>query len=261
MKKAIIFLLIMALAFCFCGCSTGNQNTVSSVNIVYEYIKATDKYIEDGDLETAIKVLDEGVRKTGNQELKDKLDAVNKQFEEQKKAEEKSIWSENYARFMNEYISSATAQPINDYCLYDMNSDGVPELIFCTGTNESDYHLNFVTMIDKKATQIGNFSAANASVCGLEKENSIVFWQAHMDWERIEMLSMINNKVYSTVLLDIDHEIVGEDENGLIYKDYHGYRSLESIKMVPYRYGIERVEWESNPKDNNYEELKDLLKK
>lgn len=94
MKKITVLIIAFSLAFVFCGCTSNNQNTTSTVNIVDEYIKVADEYIEDGDLETAAKVLDEGISKTGNPTLQEKLDTVTKKLDEKNKAEEEKKQAE-----------------------------------------------------------------------------------------------------------------------------------------------------------------------
>lgn len=72
MKKYISFILSILLAFSLVSCAqndSGNQNT-----LVEAYKSKTAEFVESGDIESAIKVLEEGVSTTGDAELKKMLD-------------------------------------------------------------------------------------------------------------------------------------------------------------------------------------------
>lgn len=118
MKKISAVLLSVLLIFAFCGCNSSAGGNKNGTSIVEEYIKTADKYIADGDIATAIKVLEEGAEKTKNAQIKDKLNALNEQQkeaeqkaqeEEQKKQEEeKRLAEENFNKLLGTYCSRDT---------------------------------------------------------------------------------------------------------------------------------------------------------
>ena len=70
MRKCIIFLLSILIAFSLVGCTKENNSPNTFVDI---YKNKATEYIENGDLESAITVLEEGVSKTNDEELKKML--------------------------------------------------------------------------------------------------------------------------------------------------------------------------------------------
>ena len=76
MKKLICFLCVLLLTGCFSGCGNdGSQNAVSSEAVVV-YLKRAQQMIDQGDYDSALKILEEGYSATGDKLLEEMRNAV-----------------------------------------------------------------------------------------------------------------------------------------------------------------------------------------
>lgn len=96
------------------------------------------------------------------------LSAVMKQVESQASAAEQtqsqSTYKDAYKQKIQELSANTASLNTIDYCLCDMNADGIPELIVITGTCEADYVITFYTYKNDAVTVIGDgFSGWHSS--------------------------------------------------------------------------------------------------
>jgi hypothetical protein len=71
-----------------------------------------------------------------------------------------------YMQKIDELSKNTESLNTIDYCLFDMNTDGIPELIVKTGTCEADYTITFYTYKNNAITVVGDgFSGGHSSFC------------------------------------------------------------------------------------------------
>ena len=88
------------------------------------------------------------------------------------------------------YAYQACLAAIDDgfeYSLYDIEKDGIPELFLKSGTSEADFKYNVYRYDPQKdaATDLGTVRGDHGNVCGLDKNNAVLFHSTHMGEERI----------------------------------------------------------------------------
>ena len=86
MKKLLVFGIILAVIFTFCSC--GSENNSSDISISEKYLKLANEYAENNDFEKAEKILEEGIKVTGE-------DGLSKRLEEIKSLSQVAVTSEN----------------------------------------------------------------------------------------------------------------------------------------------------------------------
>ena len=77
MKKYMAFVLSLLIIISLTACA--DEADTSQNNFVEIYKSKATEYIENGDTEAAIEVLEEGVEKTGSAELQQMLDELNEE--------------------------------------------------------------------------------------------------------------------------------------------------------------------------------------
>ena len=66
------------------------------------------------------------------------------------------------------------------YLIYDIDKDGIPELITKTGTCEADYTGTVYACDGDKAEKVGEFGLGHAALYTDPGENGVVVWWGHM---------------------------------------------------------------------------------
>lgn len=92
----------------------------------------------------------------------------------------------------------ATYGEYNDYYLYDIDGDGVKELLLQEGTCEADYMYQVYTIANGSAVYLGELSGGHTVFFeDTEGENgsSILVMQAHMGYERISRVTLSNGSL------------------------------------------------------------------
>ena len=92
----------------------------------------------------------------------------------------------------------ATYGEYNDYYLYDMDGDGVKELLLQEGTCEADYMYQVYTIANGSAVYLGELSGGHTMFFeDTEGGNgsSILLMQAHMGYERISRVTLSNGNL------------------------------------------------------------------
>jgi len=258
--KRIICILSILLLVALTGCNNKTSDKANQEKQIEQYYTYAQGFVEKGETDKAIELLEDGIKKTDSEKLKKYLAEIKENGEapsEEVEQQNKVDWQTLYKDYM-----SKTFTPDISYCFYDMNNDKIPELLYVTGTCEADYKIKFISIINDDCEVVGEFGFGHSVIGGLSKENALVLQSAHMDWERICLIKMIDDKVYSTVLIDIDHEFLGYDENdNILYKDYAGYRNISDLKFYNVTQDGILTDWKQNPTDNNDAEIVDLLNK
>lgn len=106
-------------------------------------------------------------------------------------------------------ISNAAALANNSsaYYLWDIDQDGVKELILKEGTSESDYIISFYTYSDGYSEKIGEISGSHSTPCAVQDMDGIEIETVYMGYKRVTRILKSEKNIYS--------EIVYEEENGI----------------------------------------------
>ena len=93
------------------------------------------------------------------------------------------------------------------YCLYDIDKDGVPELLIRYGRSEAAYHTCVYGWTDGGVSELGNFSSSHASLYTWPGENALAFNWGHMGGHYVEKLSLTDGAlVRETVFEELSVE-------------------------------------------------------
>lgn len=106
----------------------------------------------------------------------------------------------------------ATYGEYNDYYLYDIDGDGVKELLLQEGTCEADYMYQVYTIANGSAVYLGELSGGHTMFFeDTEGGNgsSILLMQAHMGYERISRVTLSNGSLSEE---EISERELGEEE-------------------------------------------------
>lgn len=118
-------------------------------------------------------------------------------------------WQRGYADFLRDLCKSEAAvrnidRPDYDpneypseigmlssgYCLYDIDEDGVPEMMIRYGNCEAAYHTCVYGWADGAVTELGDFSSGHSSLYTWPGENAAAFQYGHMGGHYVEKISL-----------------------------------------------------------------------
>lgn len=76
------------------------------------------------------------------------------------------------------------------YCLYDIDKDGVPEMMIRYGHSEAAYHTRVYGWSDGAVTELGDFSSGHSGLYTWPGENAVAFNWGHMGGHYVEKISL-----------------------------------------------------------------------
>lgn len=165
--------------------------------------------------------------------------------------EDKSLISDDcklaYRQLIDRFVVTQESGGMTDrtsccYWLYDMDRDGVPELLIRTGQAEYNYSVEVYSYLgENTVVDLGGFSGSHTVLCGNSEGTGILLHGAHMGSERVSCLEKKEDKLISTVLVSIEQTDAP-------------YLELEYLQ--PYYSGdYSGLEFTGNPEDHNVEIL------
>ena len=92
---------------------------------------------------------------------------------------------------------------------YDIDKDGMDELIIIHGTCEADMEINFFTYKDKEVVNLGILSGTHSVLYIMNNQNYLLKVVAHMGYENVCKISIKNNKIVEE---EISSRYVPENE-------------------------------------------------
>lgn len=95
------------------------------------------------------------------------------------------------------------------YAVYDLDGDGILELLVMEGTCEADFIWQVYTMSESGAKQVGAFGGSHSGLY-LDEEPGILCQHGQMGVEEIERITYDGEYLSSTLILDVQHPD-GED--------------------------------------------------
>lgn len=151
------------------------------------------------------------------------------------------------------------------YCLYDIDKDGVPELLIRHGDCEAAYHTRVYGWSDGAVTELGDFSSGHSSLYTWPGENAVAFDWGHMGGQYVEKISLADGAltfedVFSEYVepgdeyTDIADIVLGSTylrgvrtTLGLTFLEEFGSGADTPLLLPVYDYGRERNREELDP--------------
>lgn len=232
MKRNLCFLTIGMLALGLLGCGSKQDTGADTVTGVQESsIESTtgEASEEVSDLQDA-----EGTTEEGNDQ-KVPLEQDAAQWQEAYKALMAELNEGNFGDDLTffgyqpddqEYKDLlANGYGVDGYYLYDVDKDGIPELIVKFGTCEADYDGRMYSFDGENAVYIDEFFMGHLSVATCPSQNGVILSYGHMGSAYMQKVSLVNGTLEYEELLeenleddpDADYTLPGEVIPGAEY--------------------------------------------
>ena len=145
-----------------------------------------------------------------------------------------------YGEFINENYSSVQDGYFNNYALYDMDLDGIPELIIQTGTCEADVNRDAFTISRDtlSVVDLGSLGYGHSYLCPYSEGPGLLWSYGQMGCEEIYFCSLENGVLNQVQLVS------RELPPGV---DYISFEALPTYAMDD----PDGLNWDGNPADNN----------
>lgn len=98
------------------------------------------------------------------------------------------------------------------YCLYDVNGNGIEELIIIAGTCEADAQLLIYEYSNGSFSSVGIGSGSHISICGKTTGNGITVHSGHMGYETIKEINIVNGEMTILTLIEDQEAMEGYTE-------------------------------------------------
>lgn len=136
-----------------------------------------------------------------------------------------SPWQTAYARFLAEtaardyppvdqLVGVEALEQSDNYSLYDVDKDGIPELFIRYGLGEAGYHTTCYTFRDGEVAEAGDFPSGHASLHSDPEENGALFFWGHMGSAYMDRLAIVDGELTNL------GEIFSEDINASQQSEY-----------------------------------------
>lgn len=152
------------------------------------------------------------------------------------------------------------------YYLYDIDKDGIPELLIRYGHSEAAYHTCVYGWADGGVSELGGFSSGHASLYTWPGENAVAFNWGHMGGHYVEKLSLMNGALIRETVFEEGMEDWAEEYTdmadivpgslylrevrttlGLTFGEEADSEADTPLLLPIYDYGRERAEQELDP--------------
>lgn len=108
------------------------------------------------------------------------------------------------------------------YLLYDIDKNGIPEIIIDSGTCEADKTFNFYTYDNRTCKWLGE-KYGSLSFASIPDDNGILCLFARQGYQHISSISILDNSLKETNIIDKYLTLEDHTENGDYYEPYHFY--------------------------------------
>lgn len=90
---------------------------------------------------------------------------------------------------------------MESYVFYDINKDGVKEMIVDDGLWEADRRYHVYTIVDGYAEGVGTFYGGHSSLAHIPNENGVLVMWGHMGYAAARRVEMINGRLVEKTVL------------------------------------------------------------
>lgn len=145
------------------------------------------------------------------------------------------------------------------YVLYDIDKDGVPELLLRYGLGEAGYHTTVYGYRDGAAVEIGDVPTGHTSLYTWPGENAVALNWGHMGGHFVEKLSIVDGKLEETMFFEEDnfndperpYTAMADIVPGSVYlrevRTLAELPELTALTLPIYDYGRDRTPAETDP--------------
>lgn len=194
------------------------------------------------------------------------------------KGPEYTDWQVAYAAFLEELAEQVKALRDTDrpdydpntveleigeasgtYVLYDIDKDGVPELLLRYGLGEAGYHTTVYGYRDGAVAEIGDISTGHTSLYTWPGENAVAYNWGHMGGHFVDKISIVDGKLEETKFFEEstfndpekEYTSMADIVPGSVYlretRTLTELPELTALTLPIYDYGRERTEAELDP--------------
>lgn len=197
MRRILLLTLALSLTTLQWGCQNKERKNSSSSNSVSEE-KAEDEAEEEIEDSEEKKAPEEEQESDDSEQLEEA--EAPKEDEEEQEVETRPDINEMdyYQETLNSYSNSGQDSL---YALYDLDSDGIEELIVSTGTCEADWRNDIYTIENDMVKSMGSFENT-ATLYKANDGNGIYAIYQHMDVEVVRQITKDGHQLGITVLSD-----------------------------------------------------------
>lgn len=197
MRRILLLTLALSLTTLQWGCQNKEEKNSSSSNSVSEE-KAEDEAEEKTEDSEEKKAPEEEQESDDSEQLEEA--EVSKEDEAEQEVETRPDINEMdyYQDTLNSYSNSGQDSL---YALYDLDSDGIEELIVSTGTCEADWRNDIYTIENDMVKSMGSFENT-ATLYKANDGNGIYAIYQHMDAEVVRQITKDGRQLGITVLSD-----------------------------------------------------------
>lgn len=148
------------------------------------------------------------------------------------------------------------------YVLYDVDKDGVPELLLQYGLGEAGYHTTFYGYRDGAVTEIGDVPTGHTSLYTWPDENAVAYNWGHMGGHFVDKISIVDGKLEETKFFEEDtfddpekpYTPMADIVPGSMYlretRTLAELPELGALTLPVYDYGRDRTPVEIDPEQN-----------
>lgn len=115
-------------------------------------------------------------------------------------------WQRAYADFLAEtaaqdyppveqLVAAEALEQSDNYSLYDVDKDGIPELFIRYGLGEAGYHTACYNFRGGEVAEAGDFPSGHASLYSDPGKNGVLFFWGHMGSSYMDRLSIVDGKL------------------------------------------------------------------
>ena len=117
------------------------------------------------------------------------------------------------------------------YMIYDIDGDGVKDLIIKIGTNESNTNYKFYTY-DNGLKNLGDIKLGHSAIFVPENQNGLYLKYGHMDVSSLYLLTLKNNKINKETVYENENYEYAENYNSTILDEYHASKSDKLFELL-----------------------------
>lgn len=197
MRRILLLTLALSLTTLQWGCQNKEEKNSSSSNSVSEE-KAEDEAEEKTEDSEEKKAPEEEQESDDSEQLEEAEAPKEDEAEQEVETRPDINEMDYYQEILNSYSNSGQDSL---YALYDLDSDGIEELIVSTGTCEADWRNDIYTIENDMVKSMGSFENT-ATLYKANDGNGIYAIYQHMDAEVVRQITKDGRQLGITVLSD-----------------------------------------------------------
>ena len=147
-------------------------------------------------------------------------------------------WRDLYKNELQKTVTSVSDPSMCQYYVYDMNGDGIPELLEGIGTCRADYTIRVYTAKDGALQKLGEMFGDEIGVFGVQ--DTVFGYYAQMGYETVIMYSIPEGDIVE------GERYVKESPEG-----YTDFNFLDSFSLED----LSGLDWTGNPSGGNNQDL------